>query len=169
MTGLQKDKIRKLRIVGKGYAHIAAELGISTNNVKVFCSRNALTDKDIEALRNNESDGCCPYCHKTIEQRNKSKPRRFCSDECRLAWWKEHPECKRKKALYTIICAECGKEFISYGNANRKYCREAEKNYRLSMYIFKKMLTDGVITNSEYKKIDTIIAKKYDAYSCSLL
>ena len=46
---------------------------------------------------------------------------------------------------------------------------EAEKNYRLSMYIFKTMLTDGVITNSEYKKIDTIIAKKYDAYSCSLL
>ena len=122
MTDLQKGKIRKLRIVGKGYAHIAAELGISTNNVKVFCSRNALTDKDIEALRNNESDGGCPYCHKTIEQRNKSKPRRFCSDECRLAWWKEHPECKRKKALYTMICAECGKEFISYGNANRKYC-----------------------------------------------
>lgn len=46
---------------------------------------------------------------------------------------------------------------------------EAEKNYHLSMYIFKTMLTDGVITNSEYKKIDTIIAKKYDAYSCSLL
>lgn len=45
---------------------------------------------------------------------------------------------------------------------------ETEKNYRLSMYIFKKMLTDGVITNSEYKKIETIIAKKYDAYSCSL-
>lgn len=45
---------------------------------------------------------------------------------------------------------------------------EAEKNYRLFMYIFKKMQTDGVITNSEYKKIDTIIAKKYDAYSCSL-
>ena len=40
MTDLQKGKIRKLRIVGKGYAHIAAELGISINNVKVFCSRN---------------------------------------------------------------------------------------------------------------------------------
>ena len=27
-----------------------------------------------------------------------------------------------KEASYTLVCEQCGKPFISYGNKNRKYC-----------------------------------------------
>lgn len=30
-----------------------------------------------------------------------------------------------RKAFYPLICAECGKEFLSYGNRKRKYCSHA--------------------------------------------
>ena len=31
-------------------------------------------------------------------------------------------EAINKKAYYTLVCEECGKEFVSYGNNRRKYC-----------------------------------------------
>lgn len=46
---------------------------------------------------------------------------------------------------------------------------ESEKNYALSDSIFRKMLENGLITKSEYRKLNTIIAKKYGSISGSLL
>lgn len=40
--------------------------------------------------------------------------------------------------------------------------------YRISMSMFKGMLRDGIITEKEYAKIDTIIAKKYGVSSCTI-
>jgi hypothetical protein len=41
-------------------------------------------------------------------------------------------------------------------------------NYKTTMSIVKKMLADGIITEGEYSKIDTIIANKYGFNSCSI-
>lgn len=38
---------------------------------------------------------------------------------------------------------------------------EREKNYRISQAITKSMLNKGLITDREYKKIDTILKHKY--------
>ena len=39
---------------------------------------------------------------------------------------------------------------------------EREKNYQTSRAIVKSMLNNGVITEKEYKKIDTMLTKKYN-------
>ena len=43
MTDEQKEKIIRFRSMGRGYADIGKELGISKDTVKSFCRRNSLT------------------------------------------------------------------------------------------------------------------------------
>ena len=45
---------------------------------------------------------------------------------------------------------------------------EREKNYRTSHAIVKSMLKNGIITDREYKKIDTILKHKYRPVFVSL-
>jgi predicted transcriptional regulator len=46
---------------------------------------------------------------------------------------------------------------------------EAEKKYAIADSIFRKMHENGLITKSEYRKLNTIITKKYGSISGSLL
>lgn len=122
MTAEQKEKIKYLRTHGKSYKDIAVALGVKETTIKTFCYRNALTDTDIAELRVSVDKNICPNCGIAIIQKPKQKPRRFCCDKCRLTWWNVNRDLKNKKALYTLICVGCGKEFVSYGNKERKYC-----------------------------------------------
>ena len=120
MNDLQRKAIEKLRNKGAGYKAIAQKLGLSVNTVKSHCRRNGLTGKQsgtdaIEVL-------FCKKCGKKLTQSVGAKQKSFCSDECRLSWWKEHPEKVKRKAYYELTCAYCQKAFHSYGNKNRKYC-----------------------------------------------
>lgn len=45
---------------------------------------------------------------------------------------------------------------------------EAILRYKASMSVFKKWLTDGVITESDLLTIDTMLAQKYGLSSCSI-
>ena len=120
MTDAQKENIRYLRGEGLGYRAIAARLGISENTVKSFCRRNNLT-----GVASKEPPQVCRQCGQSLAKAPKRKERKFCSEACRRAWWKAHPELVDRKAFYTLACAECGKEFLSYGNQKRKYCSHA--------------------------------------------
>ena len=115
MTNGQKQQIKKLRQDGYGYATIATSLGLTKNQVSAFCRRNGLgnTAKNVVA---------CKHCGKLIKIIPKQKPRKFCSDVCRIAWWNSHPGCVNRKAVYAYTCAHCGKPFTAYGNKERKYC-----------------------------------------------
>ena len=120
MNDLQRKAIEKLRNKGVGYKAIAQKLGLSVNTVKSHCRRNGLTGNRsvtdaIEVL-------FCKKCGKKLTQSVGAKQKSFCSDECRLSWWKEHPEKVKRKAYYELTCAYCRKAFHSYGNKNRKYC-----------------------------------------------
>jgi transposase len=110
MTNEERETIGKLRLDGLSYGQIAAALGISVNTVKSFCRRH-----DASKL-------LCKNCGKSLEQVVGKKPKTFCSDWCRNAWWKSHRNAMRKKAVYTLYCARCGRRFDSYGNKSRKYC-----------------------------------------------
>lgn len=121
MTGDEKQKVRLMRQQGVGYAQIAASLDISLNTVKSFCRRNNLQSGVVMKT----DTGDCRQCGKRLHQEPKRKPRRFCSDKCRLAWWNDNRDKLNRKAVYQLICAHCGKEFESYGNKNRKYCTHA--------------------------------------------
>ena len=107
---------------------IANKLGLSLDTVRGFCKRNRLTGYADAAKLNHEdmvSNGnICPNCGMIIDQTGKGRRKRFCSDKCRTEWWTKNYEQHNfsKSALHKIVCAGCGKTFVSYSNVNRKYC-----------------------------------------------
>ena len=116
MTDIQKQQITAMRLQGAGYVTIGKMLGLSNNTVRSFCRRNGL---DGDAGKNAVM---CKQCSKPIKITPKRKPKIFCSDACRTAWWNSHPEEVNRKAIYRFICVCCGEPFTAYGNRNRKYC-----------------------------------------------
>lgn len=115
MTDKQKIEIERMRRAGMGYKKIAVTLELSENTVKSYCRRL----NDTPAKDNGEK---CLTCGKPLIQIPGYKKKKFCSDSCRMKWWNAHLDIVQRKAIYTFICPNCGKEFTVYGNANRKYC-----------------------------------------------
>lgn len=122
MTNDEKQSIYNMRRNGASYAVIAATLNLSKSTVASFCQKEGLrtgSSKALTALR------YCKYCGKPLPVKEKGKEQKFCSEHCRMSWWKEHPKDLNKKAIYIFTCPCCGKTFTSYGNAHRKYCSHA--------------------------------------------
>lgn len=119
MTTAQKKQLSALRHKGYGYIKIALEMGVSENTVKSYCRRHGLSQDGLNNI------GVCRSCGQAIVNKEKRKPRQFCSDACRIAWWKAHPEEIKQKAVYSFVCDACGKAFTAYGNSRRKYCCHA--------------------------------------------
>lgn len=115
MTNEQREIIIRMRSEGHGLTAIAQVAGLSRNTVKSFCRRSDVT---VSVAKK----GCCPQCGNPVVQTAHVKTRRFCSPECRQAWWNAHPDRVSKKAVYEFVCAECGEPFTVYGNNHRKYC-----------------------------------------------
>lgn len=118
MTEKQKIEVERMRRNGIAYSRIAVITGLSRNTIKSYCRR--LNFKS-EEERPEEKD-ICLQCGKAIVQREKVKRRKFCCTQCKTDWWKAHPDNVNRKANYELHCASCGKDFVSYGNKNRKYC-----------------------------------------------
>lgn len=111
MTSQEKSKIMELSEQGLGYSKIATMLGLSVNTVKSYIHR-----------QRNAKNGVCLLCGAKLKVTPGVKPRRFCSDACRVQWWNSHRLEGNKKAYYTAVCAYCGREFQAYSTSNRKYC-----------------------------------------------
>lgn len=126
MDGFQKEQIRNLRREGMSYAKIAKQVDVSRDAVISFCRRNGLQEikKPIPVVNTDAAD-VCRECGKPLIQVDGMKRRVFCSKECRVKWWKEHPERLNQKAVYQYTCPHCGKPFSAYGNSKRKYCSHA--------------------------------------------
>ena len=116
--GATRQQVMGLRMRGASYGKIAAALGLSRNTVKSICRRAG-----INPLPQTDSPVACEQCHTPLEAPGPG--RRFCSSQCRLAWWHAHPQCLNRKAIYAFTCAGCGVSFETYGNAGRKYCSHA--------------------------------------------
>jgi endogenous inhibitor of DNA gyrase (YacG/DUF329 family) len=155
MNQHQKDQILALRENGETFSYIAEHLGLSINTVKSFCRRNIIQTEpqainyavdnaavdntavdsvaiDSAAVDNTAEDSAaidnasvCPQCGKNIAPVSGRKPKKFCSDECRVRWWNSHSGQVSRKALYSFKCASCGGDFTAYGNSNRRYCSHA--------------------------------------------
>ena len=126
MTDAQAAQIKEQRLKGMGYRAIADALGLSRDIVRNHCKAKGMGGYVAATVRNMqeraEHSGICICCGKKIEQQGNGRPRKFCSEKCRRQWWKTHPEEGNQKAMYTQVCARCGKEFTAYGNNHRKYC-----------------------------------------------
>ena len=117
MTTTQKDKIRTLRLQGKGYTEIGNELGLSPNTVKTFCYRNELY---AEALKNGATH--CKNCGKLIKEKAKTRPRKFCCEACKMKFWNTHRYARVNDKIVEFTCVQCGKRFTDYAVADRKFC-----------------------------------------------
>lgn len=112
MTYKTMNEINFLASAGLGYQRIAEQLGLSANTVKSHLQRHPPQfDKMI-----------CENCGQPVPQTPGCKMKRYCNDKCRMAYWNSHKNQVKMQAFYTLTCKHCGKEFVSYGNINRKYC-----------------------------------------------
>ena len=119
MDKTQEEKIIQMRNNGQSYAQIEKATGVSVNTIKSFCRRNNLKgNSNLYTVR-------CKNCSAPIRNQPKVKPKKFCSAQCRVAWWNSHLDEVSKKAVYSFTCKHCGKPFIAYGNNHRKYCSRA--------------------------------------------
>lgn len=135
MTKQEIETLNLMRSHDKSAADIAIALGLSVNTVRSYIRRHPPED----AVR----VGCC-QCGKPIMQHKGRKAKYFCSDRCRNAWWNVRPEKVQRKAYYRLTCQYCGKEFVSYGNKNRKYCsRLCYANARRSRSVLDPLRSDG--------------------------
>lgn len=122
MNDVQREQIKKLRGRGYGYGRIAQALGINENTVKTYCRRHGLGGVASNPVPIDGKEQNCPCCGKVLAQTPGKKPKKFCSDRCRMKWWNSHLDQVDRKANYSFVCPVCHKEFTAYGNANRKYC-----------------------------------------------
>ena len=113
MTKQEIETLNLMRSHDKSATDIAIALGLSVNTVRSYIRRHP--PKDAVQVG-------CRQCGKPVMQHKGRKAKYFCSDRCRNAWWNAHPEKVQRKAYYRLTCQFCGKEFVSYGNKNRKYC-----------------------------------------------
>lgn len=127
MTDIEKTNIRRMRKEGQSYSQIALALNINKNTVKAFCRRSRLQTSEKVKTKSKEKETCfvCKNCGKPLKKGTKGKPKKFCCEKCRREWWKVNDKELNKKAYYTLICAECGIKFKSYGNKKRKFCSHA--------------------------------------------
>lgn len=122
------EQITSLRLKGLGYKSIALVLGISRENVRYYCKTHGLNGTaDLVKLNFSEHKNnpeVCKHCGKKIERLPRSGKKLFCSESCRRAWWREHPEEAKhgENATYECECSYCKRTFYSYGNKDRKYC-----------------------------------------------
>ena len=119
MDKAQKKIIDGLRNSGTSYGQIAETMQIPVSTIKSYCLRHYQEKEDSKEDREH-----CRNCGKPLTQTPGTKPKRFCCEECRHAWWNSHQEDNHynAKSVHTFKCACCGKVFSAYGNNKRKYC-----------------------------------------------
>lgn len=114
MTENEKHRIIELRNQGLGYKAISKETGISIGSVKTFIRRLN------ESLLKKES--ACKNCGLPLKQTAGHRQKTFCSDKCRMEWWKQNKNLLKEDKMVVSVCPVCGKEIKSYPSKNRKYC-----------------------------------------------
>ena len=123
MTDMQRAQIICLRQQGKGYATIAAKIGLTKQNVSKFCRNHGLGGVKGQVCTPTAS--CiekCLNCGSELKHTPGAKKKKFCDVHCRQTWWNAHQFMVARKAYYSYTCPACGKSFTAYGNAHRKYC-----------------------------------------------
>jgi endogenous inhibitor of DNA gyrase (YacG/DUF329 family) len=121
MNNKSKEQIAQLRADGESYTRIAEILDLSINTIKSVCRRNNLSIASNEAVIK-RADSNCKQCEKPLIHSIGKKRKSFCSDQCRMAWWKVNRGLVKHIACPETRCDLCHKSFHSYGNKLRKYC-----------------------------------------------
>lgn len=139
MTLEQKMQIEAMRLNGESYGKIAKALNINRESVKAYCRRHGYQKDDLTGFNK------CPQCGTTLVQIEGRKPKKFCSDACRMEWWNKHQAASICKEKNRKLCEYCGKEYYS-NKASSRFCScKCFADYRRS----------GGITNVEEANTDS--------------
>lgn len=126
MLDEMKSQVILLRQHGMKPRQIAQYTGAPVSSAWSICRNEKLKSfpADEGLLEKIEKHKACAYCGETLMQPMTGRRKRFCSDQCRRAYWKAHRDEMKKnpKSVYTKMCPFCGKTFEVYGNRKRKYC-----------------------------------------------
>lgn len=122
MTKEQRMMVSSLRADGMGYGAIARKVGISENTVKSFCRRAFQQPETTQPAVSDAGEHKCLCCGAAVRQNAGRKEKKFCSDKCRNKWWNAHLDQVDRRAMHEAVCANCGRTFLVYGRAARKYC-----------------------------------------------
>ena len=119
MTTSEQLKITAYRENGMPYSEIAKALSLSVNTVKSYCKRH-----DMGGRRKKSADNIllCKQCGVGIPQVPKRKAKQFCSDQCRMMWWRTHSDKVHRKSEQTFICPVCGESFKAYASSAQRFC-----------------------------------------------
>ena len=115
MTDVQKEQLARMKTAGYSYRQIAEELRVPLNTIKSFCRRHRQGKSAVPV-----AEGKCLLCGQSITQSPGRKPKKFCSDVCRMKWWNVHRKLVSMASAHEYSCLHCGRKFKSYGQ--RKYC-----------------------------------------------
>lgn len=119
MDKRQIDEIQTLRNGGQSMGQISKTTGIPVSTVKSYFRRHR-PESEEGSVKKAPAE-FCQHCGKAINKGGRGKPRRFCKESCRRAWWKAHKDSISSDSPQ-IKCAYCGKTFVSYESRKRRYC-----------------------------------------------
>ena len=148
MTDAQKSTVLTLRSKGMSFSKIAETVGLSVNTIKSFCSRH--------------KGQFCLCCGEPITQPPRVRQKKFCSDKCRMKWWNAHiKDVNRHTAIITENTAATDVIFL-HDSEVKKMDIQKEAMYQVTMGIVKKMFHANLISEDEYRQIDTMFREKYE-------
>jgi len=119
MDKRQIDEILVRRKDGQSMGQISKNTGIPVSTVKSYFRRHRPEGE--EGSVKDATAELCQQCGKAMKNGGRGKPKRFCKESCRRAWWKAHKDSIGSDSPQ-INCIACGKSFVSYESRKRKYC-----------------------------------------------
>lgn len=98
MTTKNLEAIQTLRKQNYSYASIAKALGMNMNTVKSLCRRGGIETPDMPRKTKAEKQmlQVCKQCGSPISNEWHRRQKSFCSDKCRLIYWKSHKTLENK-------------------------------------------------------------------------
>ena len=108
----QKVQVEKLKNEGYSFKEISEKLNVSVGTVKSYFARKDLHPEDKKDV--------CPCCGKVLVQLPGRKTKKFCSDKCRMKWWRDNSDVS--KTTISKVCPICNLTFISYPSKKQTYC-----------------------------------------------
>ena len=92
-----------------------------TEGVGSFVSGGeGMEEQDISSFLAACAKQFCPWCGAPVGRNENGRPRKFCSDKCRLEWWGKHRDLIKHKSKELKKCPHCGSLFEPRGK--QTYC-----------------------------------------------
>lgn len=160
MTDAQKQEILRLRNQGLTFTEIAEAQGLNRNTVKTYVSRF----KKKLSLQTK-----CLNCGDEIEQKPKTRKKKFCCDACRIYYWNhkhskhnragvEFAQMRRPKKAATG-CVLPAPDGARCSMSHSQFQRELD--YGIAVSIWKKAFADGVIDMQDFCRVEKMYIDRY--------